>query len=700
MKLRFKLLIPLLLALIALLSVIHFYWVPQLLQDERLRSQIREQAIIKALEPSIIRSYLAGNLTELYSTLNLNREMNPHWIYLVFKKNNGKRLYPLSKKPIPSGKYLIRIQHELEWEDEPIGAITLISNWEKEKNKHMAWSQTIEISTIVIFGVILIGAALWQTYWIRNPILNLQYVAQELAQENFNIEIPKAGKDEIGKLTHSFQKMRDDILMTQNELKNALNAAEMAKEEAENANKAKSIFLANMSHEIRTPLNAILGYSQILTRQKKIDPDTNDKIKVIERSGFSLLNLINEILDISKIEAGQMELTSKNFNLTSLIDDLEVLFKLKCKEKEIKWHVQNFSNPVWVKGDENKLRQVLINLLGNAIKFTDFGEVTFSVTSKGNNNYRFEVIDSGPGIEIKKQSEIFEAFRQDESSSKKGGTGLGLAICRKLIHLMKSEVYLESKVGVGSQFYFTLNLPEGEKESYSPNLIPSKVQCLAPGQKVKALIVDDVEENREVLSGLLSEIGVDVIKANNGKEGVEKTRQHHPDIIFMDMRMPIMDGERALKLIQEEFGPDRFKVVVITASAFNIRREHFLNVGFHDFISKPFREEELFNSLSSLLGINFTFQDENFQRDKTSQPKTLDYSQFFIPRDLHVKLKEAAELYNITLFENLLKELTKEDKCLFPLIEHLSTLTADYQLEEIQKILEVVPQIEKIKNLN
>ena len=241
-----------------------------------------------------------------------------------------------------------------------------------------------------------------------------------------------------------------------------------AKIEADSANSAKTAFIANMSHEIRTPLNAIMGYSQILQRDTTLTSEHHKALERIDSSGKNLLAIINDILDISKIEAGRMELHLRNFNLSQIIEDITTLFKLRCDEKDLILEISSLpEDRCHLYGDEEKLRQVLINLLGNAVKFTDSGTVSLNIIPGKNNEYRFEVRDTGKGISKEAQKTIFEPFKQDAEGIKKGGTGLGLAICRKQILLMGSDLYVSSKIDEGSCFYFSLHLPPARGKSKS-----------------------------------------------------------------------------------------------------------------------------------------------------------------------------------------------------------------------------------------
>ena len=463
------------------------------------------------------------------------------------------------------------------------------------------------------------------------------------------------------------------------------NALKEEKEKADSANLSKSRFLANMSHEIRTPMNAVLGYAQILLRKKDLGNDTLEIIKTIHTSGNNLLNLINEILDISKIEAGKMELYPVDFDLHTLVLEMESFFALHCEQKKLNFEVNNLSCPVIVNGDENKLRQILINLIGNALKFTNEGKISLTVRDVGSNNYKFDVKDSGIGIASEAQKNIFEPFQQEAESHKKGGTGLGLVICNKQLDLMGSELHLESKLNEGSVFSFILNLPSGKDEPLKKDLSSGKVQCLAPGFKVRALVVDDVSVNRDVLAQFLTLIGVDVIEAENGLEAVHKVRTQPPDIIFMDMRMPVMDGEEAAKLIQEEFGKDKIKIVVITASALERRREYYLNLGFHEFIGKPFKEDQIFQCLTDLLSVEFTYSDEEKEIEEV-----FDASGVSLPKEFVDEMRNSAELYNLTGLDACMEKMNLMGDEVKGLQKHFYKLIKSYDMEKILEALDKV----------
>jgi len=300
------------------------------------------------------------------------------------------------------------------------------------------------------------------------------------------------------------------------------------------------------------------------------------------------------------------------------------------------------------------------------------------------------VIDTGPGIPLESLKMIFEPFGQDHAGAVKGGTGLGLAISKKQLALMGSELHLESKVGTGSRFYFKLQILPAKRQIPQPIALPGKVMHLAKGYTCKALVVDDVEENRDALAALLKDIGVIVVEAVDGLDSLEKTREHTPDIIFMDMRMPRMRGEEAVEHIIKDYGKDRFKIVSITASALGKSKEHFLNMGCHDYISKPFKEDEVFISLKRLLDIDYTYEENEITGIGEAKPQGPDLHSIKLPPNLLIPLKEAAESYCITNLEKSVTGLEQASKSYKPLTDHLKTMISEYDMDGIVNVVKII----------
>jgi signal transduction histidine kinase/CheY-like chemotaxis protein len=458
-----------------------------------------------------------------------------------------------------------------------------------------------------------------------------------------------------------------------------------AVEQAEQASRAKSAFLANMSHEIRTPMNAILGYAQILQRSADLGTEHRGAVQTIEHSGNHLLTLINGILDLSKIEAGRMELEVEDFELTRLLQGLESMFAGRCREKGIGWSLEWTADSLWVQGDRTKLTQVLINLLGNAVKFTRTGEVALRVTRLDRQTCRFEIRDTGPGIPEAEREALFGLFQQGKAGRDKGGTGLGLALARRQVMLMGGgELEVETAQGEGSCLSFSLRLPAATAPGPpGPAGGVAQVGRLQPHSRVRALVADDDADNRGMLRRMLGDLGVEVEAVANGSRALEQLEAHHADIVFTDLRMPVVDGWETLERVRSRPEWAAIKVVAVSASALEHQRDEALAAGFDAFIAKPLLVEQVCDCLVSLLGVEFA--PAGTPADGAQPPP--DLSGVTVPEELLMRLRQAAEFGQVTRLEQCCQELEAQGEGAAQLATRLRQLRRQHDPDALLRLL-------------
>lgn len=476
-------------------------------------------------------------------------------------------------------------------------------------NTHLLVITVVTFFTILGTGLLLVTKA-------AQPLKSLSEAADSLAKGEYDTLLPESGKDEVGKLINAFNSMRqnifeneDNLIQINAELARAEESMRSAKEDAETANQSKSAFLATMSHEIRTPMTSVIGFADILLDNDLL-PDIREKVERIKHSTHSLLRLINDILDMSKLEAGKLEVENINFNLLALIDQTLDMFVEKRKgdgHKGLKVSSTIADNiPEGIFSDPTRLRQVLVNLMGNAVKFTEEGNVTLNLSLDDDVDpemLRFSVIDTGIGLTEETKEKLFTDFTQADSSitRKYEGTGLGLSICKRLVELMGGEIGVNSQIGEGSTFWFTLPYKEATAEYV--NVSKGRSISYAGLRKLNILVAEDNRMNQHIIRAHMEAFGHQVEMVEDGAKALEKHRAKNYDLILMDVRMPVMSGPDATRMIRRLAGDKgNIPIVAITADAMMEHKKGYYEAGMNEVVTKPINRSELLEAINTALG--------------------------------------------------------------------------------------------------
>ena len=473
-----------------------------------------------------------------------------------------------------------------------------------------------------------------------------------------------------------------------------------AKEAAECSNRAKSVFLANMSHELRTPLNAILGFSQLMLRDAAMSAASRKHLSTINRSGEHLLSLVNNVLEVSQIEAGRSSLHLTTFDLWRLIENIIEMFAIRASQNRVRFSVTRQKEvPRYVVGDERKVRQILINLLDNSVKFTEKGHISLHLSVLGGQlpapeagggkprTVLFEVEDTGAGIAPQEVERLFQPFEQTLSGKSVGGTGLGLSISREYARLTGGDLTVASEPGKGSVFLFSLRCQEGSPKDVTCVKDGRRVIGLAEGSgEITVLVVDDKQDSRTFATELLTSVGFRTREACNGEEALAAFAKERPDLVLMDMRMPVMNGYQATRCMKAAGGEKKTPIIAVSASALDEQKNEILESGADELICKPFKDSELFAAIARLLGVSYRYQDERAVPGAArASALPLAARLDALPAELRQELRTALLALNVRAVRAVAERVRAVDRALGELIEEFEK---GFRFEELLDLLD------------
>jgi signal transduction histidine kinase/CheY-like chemotaxis protein len=565
-------------------------------------------------------------------------------------------------KAEPDFKFARELIHSDEYHEAKKRIMEPLDNFYKafeSRTKHkvdearaMVKEQEFYVNVIVLFSIVFFLMSFFIILFrIVYPIDFLRVVMLKLSSNDMSVELEQNKyEDELGDMIGSIQIFKENtqkLISSEQQIK-------LAMQEATSANKAKSIFLARMSHELRTPLNAILGFTNLLKKSPNINELEKKNLSVIKKSGEHLLNIINEILELSKIEAGKLEIISNTFDFYELIKDIESIFAFRCESKGIKFNLNLSSNlPKIIKADELRLRQILINLLGNSLKFTRKGEVNLNIYEQ-NKKLFFEVKDTGIGIakaDIKKIFKPFEQIKKDDYNQ--NGTGLGLSITKELISLMGGNIFVKSSVSIGSEFYFSIDYGYAkDDELICENNLLDVIALEYQNFEKTILVVDDIKENRDLVLQILSQYGFNLFEASSGYEAIEIFEKEKIDLVFMDILMSGLDGLQTTKIIRDK--RSNIPIIALSANVFEEDKQEILDAGASDFLAKPFEEKQILLILQKYLGLKAKF--ENKKNDEVKEELFIN-----IPNEFFGLLQKYAIQMDNEAIEKLLIEFSIDE---------------------------------------